>query len=139
MSPLLLPAILAAVGAAIAPLSAPHAPTGAWMQYTTPEDAGFSSTALDSVRRLTDSVRSGAVMAVYRDRVLVAWGDVAREFQAHPVRKSMLSALYGIAVAEGKINLRVVEGVSVRFEPQTGPVTGLTVSMGGRTMRARKR
>ena len=86
-------------------LGAQGAPTGGWTQYAAPEEAGFSSTALDSVRRLADSVRSGAVMAIYRDRVLVAWGDVAREFQAHSVRKSLLSALYGIAVAEGKINL----------------------------------
>jgi CubicO group peptidase (beta-lactamase class C family) len=78
---------------------------GAWMQYTAPEEAGFSSSALDSIRHIADSVRSGAVMAVYRDHVLLAWGDVAREFQAHSVRKSLLSALYGIAVAEGKVDL----------------------------------
>ncbi|MFW6078259.1 MAG: serine hydrolase domain-containing protein [Gemmatimonadota bacterium] len=79
--------------------------SGRWLQYAMTEDAGFSSAELDEVRAYADSVRSGAVMAVYRGRVLVAWGDVAREFEAHSVRKSMVSALYGIAVAEGRVDL----------------------------------
>jgi CubicO group peptidase (beta-lactamase class C family) len=89
----------------LADADSPRRSVAAWMQYTTPEEAGFSSSALDSIRHIADSVRSGAVMAVYRDHVLLAWGDVAREFQAHSVRKSLLSALYGIAVAEGKVDL----------------------------------
>jgi CubicO group peptidase (beta-lactamase class C family) len=76
-----------------------------WVQYATPEDAGFSSSALDSVRLLADSARAGAVMAIHRGRVLAAWGDVQRKFQLHSVRKSLVSALYGIGVASGKIDL----------------------------------
>jgi CubicO group peptidase (beta-lactamase class C family) len=84
--------------------SAPAAAQG-WMQYAAPEEAGFSSAALDAGRRYADSVRSGAVLVVHRGRVLAAWGDVSREFQAHSVRKSLVSALYGTAVAEGRIDL----------------------------------
>jgi CubicO group peptidase (beta-lactamase class C family) len=76
-----------------------------WMQYAAPEEAGFSSAALDAARRHADSVGSGAVMVVHRGVVLAAWGDVSREFQAHSVRKSLVSALYGTAVAEGRIDL----------------------------------
>ena len=76
-----------------------------WMQYASPQEAGFSSDKLEATRRFADSVRAAAVMAIYRGRVLVAWGDVARELEAHSVRKSLLSALYGTAVAEGKIDL----------------------------------
>lgn len=102
----LLSAILAAVAqTASTPLLAQPSPTTGWMQYASPEEAGFSSSALDSVRRLADSVRSGAVMAIYGGHALVAWGDVAREFEAHSVRKSLVSALYGIAVAEGTVDL----------------------------------
>jgi hypothetical protein len=43
------------------------------------------------------------------------------------------------AVAPDEYTVRVVSGVSIVFEPQSGPVTGLTVRMGGRTMRAAKK
>ena len=45
-------------------------------------------------------------MVVHDGRVVAAWGDVARTVNVASVRKSVLSALYGIAVAEGRINLK---------------------------------
>jgi CubicO group peptidase (beta-lactamase class C family) len=51
------------------------------------------------------SQRPTAVMAVQGDRVIVRWGDAGRRVNVHSVRKSLLSALYGIAISEGKINL----------------------------------
>ena len=44
-------------------------------------------------------------MVVHDGRVVAAWGDVARTVNVASVRKSVLSALYGIAVAEGRIDL----------------------------------
>jgi CubicO group peptidase (beta-lactamase class C family) len=76
-----------------------------WLQYAVPAEAGFSAAKLEAARQYADSVGSAAVMVVYRGHVLAAWGDVARKLQAHSVRKSLLSALYGIAAAEGKIDL----------------------------------
>lgn len=81
-------------------------PSGsAWLQYATPEGAGWSSSRLREARSLVNRVGSGAVMAVHRGRVVLAWGDVERKFRCHSVRKSFLSALYGIHVAEGTIDL----------------------------------
>ena len=54
-------------------------PASGWLQYAAPESAGFSSAALDKAFRYADSVRSGAVMVVYRGTVIAAWGDVARK------------------------------------------------------------
>lgn len=78
---------------------------GAWLQYAAPEEAGFSPKALEEARKYADEGGSAAVMAVFRGRVLVAWGDVQRELGLHSVRKSLVSALYGVAAAGGKINL----------------------------------
>ncbi len=91
----------ASLAAAAAPVFAQHP----WSQYSTPEEAGFSSAALDSIRRVADSLRTGAVVIVYRGNVLAAWGDVNRKLQLHSVRKSLTSSLYGIAVGAGRINL----------------------------------
>jgi CubicO group peptidase (beta-lactamase class C family) len=77
----------------------------AWQQYASPMEAGFSAEELTAAHAFADSVRSGAVMAVYRGRVLAAWGDVARKMPAHSVRKSFVSALYGTAVARNEVRL----------------------------------
>jgi CubicO group peptidase (beta-lactamase class C family) len=77
----------------------------AWQQFATPEDAGVSSAALERARLVGDSLRSGGAFIVYRGRVLAAWGDVARRLPLHSVRKSLTSALVGIAVARGEVEL----------------------------------
>ncbi|CAN5670998.1 hypothetical protein BH23GEM7_BH23GEM7_12110 [soil metagenome] len=78
-------------------------PAGLWMQYADPAEAGFSPSQLTAAHVLEDSLGSGAVMVVHRCRVVAAWRDVARRLQLHSVRKSLVSALYGPAVAEGRI------------------------------------
>jgi CubicO group peptidase (beta-lactamase class C family) len=92
--------------AALARGAAPQqAPEGPWRQYASPTAAGFSVEGLERARRYADSVRSGAVMAIHRGIVLAAWGDVGRELELHSVRKSLVSAMYGVAVADGRIRL----------------------------------
>jgi hypothetical protein len=44
-------------------------------------------------------------MVVFRGRVILACGDVSRKFEAHSVRKSLVSGLYGTALARGEIDL----------------------------------
>jgi CubicO group peptidase (beta-lactamase class C family) len=94
----------AATGTGSGPVAA-TSPSGPWRQYATPAEAGFDSTALAAVCDYADSVQSSALMAVYRGHVVLACGDVDRKLEAHSVRKSMLSALYGTAVAPGEIDL----------------------------------
>jgi CubicO group peptidase (beta-lactamase class C family) len=81
-----------------------------WRQYASPDEAGFSAGELEAARVFADSVGSGAVLAVHRGRVLAAWGDVARRIPAHSVRKSLVSALYGIATAGGHVRLDATLG-----------------------------
>ncbi|WP_429923249.1 serine hydrolase domain-containing protein [Agrobacterium vitis] len=47
-----------------------------------------------------------AVMVVQGGKVIASWGDVSRKVNVASVRKSLLSALYGIAVSDGRIDLR---------------------------------
>ncbi len=107
---LLLPAGLIVVGSATPLTARAQTRIVEWQQYSDPAEAGFSVSDLDNVRRYADSVRSGAVMVVYRGRVLAAWGDVDRKFGLHSVRKSLVSALYGIEIAEKKIDLNETLG-----------------------------
>ena len=81
------------------------APSGPWLQYSDSTQAGFDTQALRSVCERADSLRSGALMAVFQGRVILACGDVERPFEAHSVRKSLVSGLYGTAVARREVNL----------------------------------
>lgn len=83
----------------------PNGSSGPWLQYTDVRQVGFDPAALRAVCDRADALRSGALMVVYRGRVLLACGDVSRPFEAHSVRKSIVSALFGTALARGQINL----------------------------------
>lgn len=51
------------------------------------------------------AVGSAAFLIVTHGQIVAAWGDPARTFWSHSIRKSLLSALIGQAVAEQKIDL----------------------------------
>lgn len=76
-----------------------------WEVYTRPEEAGFSSEKMADAKSLYDTLDAAAFLVIYDGKILVAWGDVFRRFMCHSVRKSFLSALYGIHVEEGTIDL----------------------------------
>ena len=88
-----------------AEFSADRYPQAAWERYATPEEAGWSSDKLRDARQYYDTVDSAAVMVVYDGAVLAEWGDVSRRYMCHSIRKSLLSALYGVHVARGNIDL----------------------------------
>src|SRR4030095_9870729 len=83
----------------------PQAPDSAWRQYATPEQAGFSSQRIAEAWARADERRSGAVFAVHRGHVLLAWGEVERRYECHSVRKSLMNALIGISVGEKQLAL----------------------------------
>jgi len=74
------------------------------LEYVTPEDVGFSSTALQEVIDGFDQIGSAAVIALYENKVFLSWGDVDREFWCHSIRKAFLSGLYGIYVDRAVID-----------------------------------
>lgn len=86
------------------PDEAPVYPDTTWMQYATPEDAGWSSQKIVDVKAFADSLGSDAVMLIHNGAVVDAWGhNESVEFIAS-MYKSLFNALYGIAVAEGTID-----------------------------------
>ena len=91
--------------AAVSCATSTVASSGSWLQYTDVRQAGFDPQALLAVCERADRLHSGAVMAVFRGRVILACGDVSRKFEAYSVRKSLVSGLYGTAVARGEIVL----------------------------------
>jgi CubicO group peptidase (beta-lactamase class C family) len=76
-----------------------------WMQYVTPEEAGYSSEKLDIAKKVFDESEAASVVVSHEGRILISWGETARRFRCASIRKSFLSALHGIYVAKGKIKL----------------------------------
>ena len=74
------------------------------LKYVTPEEVGFSSTALQEAVAGFEAIGSAAVVALYDGKVFLAWGEVDREFWCHSIRKPFLSALYGIYIGRGVID-----------------------------------
>ncbi|MBX3580698.1 MAG: serine hydrolase [Rhizobiaceae bacterium] len=74
-------------------------------QELDPAQSGWSAERLDVARTYSKTLRPKGVMVVYDGKIVATWGDVKHKVNVASVRKSLLSALYGIAVSEGRIDL----------------------------------
>jgi len=81
-----------------------HADAQPW-QSADPASAGWSAERLAEAQDYAASLKPTAVMVVQDGKVIASWGDISRKVNVASVRKSLLSALYGIAVSEGRIDL----------------------------------
>jgi len=82
----------------------PTFPDTTWKQYAVPEEAGWSSEGIDRARAFADSLGSKAVILVYDGALVTEWGKTRDIAPLASIRKSLLSALIGFAVAEGRID-----------------------------------
>jgi len=76
-----------------------------WMAYADPAEAGFDAEKLAEAHAAWEGLPSSALMVIADGAVVASWGDVERRFMCHSVRKSFLSALYGIYWDRGEIEL----------------------------------
>jgi len=100
----------------VAPASAQAFPAGSarypgetWVQYADVSEAGFSPEALARARGFWEKRGAAAFLAVSGGAVVASWGDVDRRFMCHSMRKSFLSALYGVFRDEIDFGLTVGE------------------------------
>lgn len=84
---------------------APQYPGRTWQRHASPEAAGWSSAKLRAAQDYTKTIKTAAVMVVAGGRIVDDWGETATRFNIHSIRKSLLSALYGIHVNDGAIDL----------------------------------
>ena len=76
-----------------------------WRQLGRPEDRGWSSEKLAAAKAYSDSIDTAALMVVDDGVIVTQWGGVDRSFNIHSIRKSLLSALYGISVSRREIDM----------------------------------
>jgi hypothetical protein len=75
------------------------------LEYVTPEEVGYSSEKLDEARQFAEQSGYAAVMALHDGKVFFSWGEITKNYWCHSIRKPFLSALYGIHVEQGHIDL----------------------------------
>lgn len=66
---------------------------------------GQDGTAREAFASYAESIAPTALLAMREGQVFHSHGDIARKVSVASVRKSLLGALYGIAIAEGRIGL----------------------------------
>ncbi len=111
----------AAAASAAAPASQASAPSlaeladppvwpGAEWERIDPDKLGWSPDDLDDVHAYAASIGTASLLIVQHGRVVDSFGEIAARREINSVRKSLLSALIGIAVAEGKVDLDATLG-----------------------------
>ena len=102
------------VGATATGCAAPAPPPAASLPDTwpgldweriTPEQAGWDAGALAAAQDYSQGIGTASFAVVQHGRMVASWGDITRRLELHSVRKSLLNALIGIAVAEDRIQL----------------------------------
>jgi CubicO group peptidase (beta-lactamase class C family) len=80
-------------------------PGKSWQHASSFDGAGWSKEKLAAAHEYADSIHSSAVMIVEGGEVVDQWGDIDKKILSYSVRKSLLSALFGIYSAEGVIDI----------------------------------
>lgn len=70
-----------------------------------PSGFGWSAAKVEAARQVFSTYPPASLVIVDHGRIVVEWGDPAKRVKVSSLRKSLLSALCGIAVAEGKLQL----------------------------------
>src|SRR4051794_32786325 len=94
--------VLTLLFAAAVTASAAEYPAEKWQPHTR---KGWSEPLLAAARQYASTRKTLAVIVVQSGRVVDEWGPVDKKIEVRSIRKSFLSGLYGIHVAEGQIHV----------------------------------
>jgi len=110
--------LLVASGAGFGQTAKDRFPDDGWMRFMKVEEAGFDPAKLEAARTTWEGLPSSAFLVIADGAVVAAWGDVGRRFMCHSVRKSFVSALYGIYWDRGEIELnKTLADLGIDDEP----------------------
>ncbi|MDQ1468828.1 MAG: hypothetical protein QOJ99_308 [Bryobacterales bacterium] len=79
--------------------------SGGDLQKASPNSTGWSTAKLEQAYQLLSKQPPDSLLVMEEGRCVVEWGDLAKRVKTSSVGKSLLSALYGLAIAERQVNL----------------------------------
>ena len=74
------------------------------LRYSFPVAEGWSFERLARALLYAEEIGSSAVVVLHDGQLVLEWGRTTLKIKSHSVRKSLLSALYGIAIEKGYID-----------------------------------
>ncbi|HSH25015.1 MAG TPA: serine hydrolase [Massilibacterium sp.] len=80
-------------------------PEKTWEKINDLNSKGWSSQRLDEAQAFSNTLNTAAVVIVHKGKIVRKWGDTNRKISTHSIRKSFLSAMYGLEVQRGIIKL----------------------------------
>lgn len=81
---------------------------------------GWSSEKLALAMLYAKEVGSSAVIVLHKGKLVLEWGDTTLRIASHSVRKSLLSAIYGVGVNKGLLDLSLtLEQLGIDDRPPT--------------------
>ncbi|HEY3383068.1 MAG TPA: serine hydrolase [Vicinamibacterales bacterium] len=83
----------------------PTYPGATWERLASPQALGWSPEKLKLAKEYAATINTEAVMVVVQGKVLDEWGRTDAKYNIHSIRKSFLSAMYGIHVRQNRIDL----------------------------------
>jgi CubicO group peptidase (beta-lactamase class C family) len=83
----------------------PVSPSAHWETVADPAALGWSTEKLGKAAEYTRSYAATGVMIVQDGKVIASSGGVSHKANVRSARKSLLGALYGIGIAEGRVRL----------------------------------
>jgi CubicO group peptidase (beta-lactamase class C family) len=75
------------------------------LEWVVPEEVGWSSEKLQEAQEFAQQSGSTAVMALYDGKVFFSRGNIHKNYMVYSIRETFLSALFGIHLTRGNINL----------------------------------
>ena len=79
--------------------------SGSWPAWESYETAVWSREEIQKAKTYWEGLDSAAVFVVYQGKVLIAWGNYQVNYHTHSMRKSFMSAVYGIYIDREIINI----------------------------------
>jgi CubicO group peptidase (beta-lactamase class C family) len=117
-APLASVAFIAAVSISISAQTRLIAYPGTSWGHGDPQQMGWSTAKLEEAHAFVQTLPPSSVLIIDRGRVVAQWGNPSLRIKISSTRKSLLSALYGIYVANGTIDLnRTLEQLGIDDDP----------------------
>lgn len=89
----------------VAPCAKVVFPGNEWKQDRTLSKSGWSEANLLKAQQYASLLHDESMMTVQCGKLIDTWGDTGKKITTFSVRKSLISALFGIYAAEGKIDI----------------------------------
>jgi CubicO group peptidase (beta-lactamase class C family) len=109
-----------------------------WEEAICPEEFGWLSAKLNGLIPELEKFGTDALMVITDGKVIFEYGSTTNIIRSHSMRKSLLSALYGIYTANGKIDtnatleqLEITESTSMTSQEKQATVLDLLKARSG--------